>query len=441
MFNRRFFPYIVVMGIVVLLVVSYFGFKVYQNHVEFKTFMSNAQAFNRSVAHDETHEHTYRSDEHTHGAENHLHLPFSEAELSSPDLSTTAPQRPFVRNMPLAAKLSGREIAAALFEWVDTGEKSDLMEAYIKKLQANNPYHGKVIQRVVTPDGQIHTVLVPEGYEYQEGDAILKSEVDPSTAVISFGGEPMHLIVAGVRYDVPEEYYSIKDPYEREEYFNKFTWSIENGVSMDEVELKVAQGELDFSLSEAAKKSIDEGKEQEERAQWLADQFAKPLPPDRPPVKVRFLPDEGEDALPGWMRKLQRNPQLGSGAAADGRKYSAGSPVSEGGIPLDTNTTPARSDLPLFQSDLSTPFESESTAQGEAIHGTTQTPKPPTVDILETQLREQLSPERVSKVEQLIGQYGTEEGLRRLRQTDPDAARQFERQRSTPPTRSEPATR
>ena len=38
-----------------------------------------------------------------------------------------------------------------------------------------------------------------------------------------------------------------------------------------------------------------------------------------------------------------------------------------------------------------------------------------------------VSPERFDKVQQLIDQYGTAEGLRRLRESDPEAARQFER--------------
>ena len=47
---------------------------------------------------------------------------------------------------------------------------------------------------------------------------------------------------------------------------------------------------------------------------------------------------------------------------------------------------------------------------------------------------EPLSPDRFDKAQQLIDQYGTEEGLRRLRESDPDAARQFERERRSPPT-------
>ena len=58
-----------------------------------------------------------------------------------------------------------------------------------------------------------------------------------------------------------------------------------------------------------------------------------------------------------------------------------------------------------------------------------KTPTPPTAESIKAQLREQLSPERFDKVQQLIDQYGTEEGLRRLRESDPDAAERFERER------------
>ena len=51
-----------------------------------------------------------------------------------------------------------------------------------------------------------------------------------------------------------------------------------------------------------------------------------------------------------------------------------------------------------------------------------------------------LSPAQREKAKQLFNQYGSEEGLRHLRETDPDAARQYE-----PPVRSksgdDPSTR
>lgn len=65
-------------------------------------------------------------------------------------------------------------------------------------------------------------------------------------------------------------------------------------------------------------------------------------------------------------------------------------------------------------------------------HEEKYTDEPPTAKSIETQLKERLSPERFSKAKQLFDQYGTEEGLRRLRESDPDVARQFEPDKSRP---------
>ena len=46
---------------------------------------------------------------------------------------------------------------------------------------------------------------------------------------------------------------------------------------------------------------------------------------------------------------------------------------------------------------------------------------------IEAELTEGLSADRFDKVQQLIDEYGREEGLRRLRESDPDVARRFER--------------
>lgn len=49
-----------------------------------------------------------------------------------------------------------------------------------------------------------------------------------------------------------------------------------------------------------------------------------------------------------------------------------------------------------------------------------------------------LSSEQQEQAQQLIDQYGTEEGLRRLREMDPDAAERFERKRRGTPSRDIP---
>ena len=56
----------------------------------------------------------------------------------------------------------------------------------------------------------------------------------------------------------------------------------------------------------------------------------------------------------------------------------------------------------------------------------------------EAKLTEGVSPEGFDKAQEGINQYSTEERLRRLRESDPEAARQFEREQRTPPVRSEP---
>ena len=65
------------------------------------------------------------------------------------------------------------------------------------------------------------------------------------------------------------------------------------------------------------------------------------------------------------------------------------------------------------------------------------TPELPTAESVAAKLNEQLSLDRFDKAQQLIEQYGSEEGLRRFREMDPQAARQFERERRKPPAPSE----
>lgn len=56
-----------------------------------------------------------------------------------------------------------------------------------------------------------------------------------------------------------------------------------------------------------------------------------------------------------------------------------------------------------------------------------------------TASHEELSRETFDKEQQLLDQYGMEEGLRRLREMDPEAAQRFEQERRSPPTREVPS--
>jgi hypothetical protein len=58
---------------------------------------------------------------------------------------------------------------------------------------------------------------------------------------------------------------------------------------------------------------------------------------------------------------------------------------------------------------------------------------------IEAELSDGLSPDPFDKAQQLIDEYGIEEGLRRLRESDPEAAQRFERERRGTPSREVPS--
>ena len=57
------------------------------------------------------------------------------------------------------------------------------------------------------------------------------------------------------------------------------------------------------------------------------------------------------------------------------------------------------------------------------------TPELPTAAGIETQLSERFSPKRLEKAREVLERYGPKEGMRRLREDDPEVAAQFERTR------------
>jgi hypothetical protein len=448
MLKSRFIPYIVGGCIVAFLSVSYVGYRTYQNHVEFKAFVSNAHPFNRSIEGG----HVHSSNDHTHGGEG-LPVPLNSNQTGEAGQAGSGhehghhltPSGEYVyeiNGIPLYSDTPMSQEEIAVMEWVETGKMTPAVEEQLRLTEImREQFKLDVIQRVVTPDGTLHQVIVPRDAQYAEGDAISRSELDPPILEDQkswWAGTK--LIIEGVDYYPPEEYYSIADPYEREEYFNKFTWAIGYGISMAEVEKKVAQGELDFSLSEDARKHVDQSLAIVERSKMLGPGAPPPLS-DKPPVKVSFLPDEGEFALPGWMRKQELQAlnvgrsirrQMGGRTArilADGGEAS-GAIFDEGSLNGDASGASVRSDNPLSPSDThrSKPgIETSNPKTDGRTNRAHKTATPPTAENVETQLREQLS--RFDKAQQLIGRYGSEEGLRRFREMHPEAAAQFERKR------------
>ena len=443
MFKRRFIPYIIGVCVVVLLGIVYLSYVKYKTDQNFKAFMADAQAFNRSI--EEGHGHF--SHNHTHHSQERASTSDSEKTDVGEQMDSGEEHPYFVGQTPdgeYSYNIAGRLYASnkpmsqrsiEIEEWTLTGKMTPGVEEAIRDAD-------QVTQIVVAPDGKLHTVVVPRDSQYEEGDAILQSELDPLIMDWSpILAEPplaqtekywLHnkLVIDGVDYFPSEEYYSIEDPYERQAYFNKFTWSIEYDISMAEVEKRIAAGELPQPLSESDKRLVDEIEKQMERYRMLAKRTPKRS--DKPPVKVSFLPREVKDALPGWKRKEVDNLSSGSGKTEFGGQPPATDSVPERESNEDTRGAPVHSDVPLSPLDppyMVKPISPQSVADIE---------KQLTPEGIEAELSEGVSADHFSKAQQLIDQYGTEEGLRRLREMAPDAARQFEQERRPVPSRDAP---
>lgn len=111
--------------------------------------------------------------------------------------------------------------------------------------------------------------------------------------------------------------------------------------------------------------------------------------------------------------------------------------ISSGSIDEDTVTPPDRSQMLPVTSEphaLETPGHVHQ--EERHIHEplTIQSPRPTDAKSVEADGWEGLLPEQREQAKQLFDQYGTEEGLRRLREMDPDAAERFESDKSRSPS-------
>ena len=381
MLNRRFSPYVIGVSIIALLSVTYFGYRAYRNHVEFKAFISKTEAFNRSLAGQSVHS-SEAAPEVSAGQSESALAPQAGGVDSEHKHHLHPAEGKYVYKIAGFSIHTEEEMSQSdleVEEWFITGKKTPAVEAYLKTHQKEVRLdRHQIMQRVIGPDGTMYKVIVPIGQEYDEGDAILRSELEL----------PAHL---------------------------------------------------------TAEPRGTEGETIHDRLALLEPQIIPPPLSDKPPVKVSFLPNDGEGAVPGWMQKMLRRSmaELPPGAlegtglppgvlegseSVSAGGYSGVSNFSEGG------NTDTASEAPVSTSFLPEIVESTPSRRSEA--GGQVPNKMPTLPTSEG-IGVQLSPERFDKAQQLFDQYGTEEGLRRFRDTDPEAARQFDGS-GKPPVPSEP---
>ena len=426
MVNRRIKPYLIVACIVAILSLSYIGIRAYKDQVEVNQLLSDARAVNRPVG-----------ARHSHSLDNHAHEREGDALTTAPphghNQSAGHEGRSFeIDGMSLHVKaviapmpMSRDESERA--EWMVYGKLTPYIEKEIKRTELlRQQNEGKVLQKVITPDGQIGTVAVDKDDPIKDGDAILRSDLITRSHPWGFSmdqvkakrSEEFKFIKDGVEYTMPEEYFTL-DEYERNEYFKKFRLTLDLDISMDEVEAKIAAGELDASLTDAEQKQIETRlsihaallEEKKHRAGLLDSMGPKPTVSDSPPVNVTIKPDaEYGHALPEGRSQFD-NDGFWESVLADVEKASEGS-IDE---PSPTLKVLPEQPKPTRRGNR-TPDVENSVAMEEVP----PIPDSLTPETVKAELKERLSPEQFSKAQQLLDEYGAEEGLRQFREMSPE---------------------
>ena len=383
MFNWRLNPYLIAAGIIALLSVSYLGYRAYQDHVEFEAFLSDAEEFQLV----------------------HATTPTSAAGLTDwqteqRERSSVTPTRGLATNQTGQSNTRGVDVSkmavkvklmppekVAKYSHGDPNSSVVVRNSPSLTKPGNRTWteDNMVTQFLELPNGTVVETRIPSGMEIREGD-----EVSPK--YIAIHTPPENTVeIDGVEHKIPPG-------TDRHQHLQKLFWSHELGVSVEEAERMVVNQELIVRPEGESLTFEEEGIMarllnkiprlasflRSERPDLYEAEPARDGPQQSPPENREIEPEEVET----WFNNPSSEPLLPGGAE---------------------RLLPVQSDAPPVSSQ-------------------------------DTDTREGLSPERFEKAQRLIEQYGTEEGLRRLREVDPDAARQFERERKAPPTSDEPET-
>ena len=251
-----------------------------------------------------------------------------------------------------------------------------------------------VRQSIQLPDGKIVEILSIPGLEVQEGDSLTIEYLEARMPI-----RTTHTQIDGVRYDIPIG-------ADTAHFKQKAHWASALDVSVAEVEGMIANREL-IVKPNGGPMTLEEAKINFNVLRNIP-KFASHIP----------------DLMVSHPELSEDSSRLDNAPIPSQQRVETTVPES------------ASFDAPSDSVDKAHAANGAGVYQEEGpVHA------PTTTESAETQFSEQLSPEHFDKAQQLIDQYGTEEGLRRLRAMDPEAARQFERERlrSGSPQPSEPS--
>ena len=392
MFNSKFRRCLVAFCVVFLFGV---GYHFYNSHVEFREFMRGHLEFKKTFL---------DAEEAQHSLDKESDVTNDSTALGEQDWSTYDKQEwetYWSNQKPVKVRYARTSMPSD--ESVTTVPSTGPPKKYSKE--------DMVLQLVETPDGQVHEMYWFEKLE--PGQAI---PTDPK--YWSFRDQ---VIVDGVMYDVPE--WETTDSY-----LNKIHLSTMYDVPLESVGSLIEEGVIPSSPKDAQSDPLfddplfvkrEDSRPVEARSPWLLSDWGLS---ESDLSKIVYL-DENDQPIPDWV------PPSGDGGEIEG--FSSGE--------IDTAGNSASEQSPL--ADDSDNLLADALEKPKLPESMVAPEKQLTPAEIEAELSKGVSPERFDKAQELFDQYSIEERLRRLRElreSDPDAARQFERERSPKPARDVP---
>ena len=339
---RQLIPYLIVAGLILFISVCYFGYREYQKHIEFQSFISNVET-------------TF--DNHRNSAIQAAPRP--QGIDPSPSASSVQ-YRIDVSNPPIQAGVISKaeEVEFELVDW------SKIPPDLRAKWENFDPAP-MTLQRIQTPNGKVHFIELPVDIDFSKVEIVVSEEMAKHSTLPPTGSFPD--VISVDKADIPKG-------ESVESYVYKKRWALFLGVSVEEVSKQVERGHL------------------------------PPLPPITERTSIIEFPIE----------VLIGNDERAASGGGSGERQQAGTRRADATVADDVvNRVPVRSGA----------------SEGvEPVHqGIADLEKRLKPQGIEAELEGVVSPDHFDKARQLIDEYGTEEELRRLREMDPEAARQFER--------------
>ena len=407
MFNNNLIRCLVTLGVVFLFGV---GYHFYNSHVEFREFMRGRLEFNKTFLDTEG----LDTETSQHSLDNPDNETNDSTALGEQDRSTYDKQE-------WATYWSNQKPVKV--RYAQTGMPDDEGVKTVPNVGPPKVYNKEnlIPQLVETPDGQVHKMYWFE--KLKPGQAV------PPPEEWLFLDQ---VIVDGVMYDVPEGETS-------DSYIDKIRLSTIYDVPLESVESLIEEGVILSSPIDAQNDPLfddplfvkrEDSRPVEARSalqlsDWglSNDELDEMMMPR--PVETEMVMLDGEMAI--------IDAETGTVIVSSGETEG----VSTGEIDTALDSTSEQSPL-ADDSDNSLADDFEKPKLPESMVAPEKQLTPAEI---EAELSKGVSPERFDKAQELFDQYSIEERLRRLRElreSDPDAARQFERERSPKPAHDVP---